>query len=199
MNKKYIFIIVIILVISGGVLLKKIKEENDYEIKDEAFYTNEAFRTQSQESIEKFGSTEDLIKVHITGEVNNPGLIELNSESRILDAIEKAGGTTPLADISKVNLAYILSDGEKIYIPSINDVEDVDYIINSTNSNSKVNINIASVDDLKKLNGVGESIAQAIVDYRKENGKYSSIEDIKNVSGIGESKYNKIKDYICVK
>lgn len=199
MNKKYIFIIVIILVISGGILLKKIKEENDYEINDEAFYTNEAFRPQSEESIEKFGSSENLIKVHITGEVNNPGLIELNSESRVLDAIEKAGGTTASADISKVNLAYILSDGEKIYIPNINDAEDVDYIINSTNSNSKVNINIASVDDLKKLNGVGESIAQAIVDYRKENGKYSSIEDIKNVSGIGESKYNKIKDYICVK
>lgn len=197
MNKKYIFIMAIILVIAGSILLNK-KEENEYEF-DKAFYTNEDFRPQSQESIEKFGSAENLIKVHITGEVISPGLIELNSESRILDAIEKAGGTTALADISKVNLAYILSDGEKIYIPSINDAEDIDYIISQKNSNSKVNINIASTEELKNLSGVGESTAQAIVNYRKENGKFSSIEDIKNVSGIGESKYNKIKDYICVK
>ena len=147
----------------------------------------------SSDSIE-----DDSIKVHITGEINNPGLIELTSGDRILDAIEKAGGVTDMADTSKVNLAYILSDGEKIYIPSINDEDDVEFIEGST-TNSKVNINTATLEQLQTLNGVGESIAQSIIAYREENGKFSSIEEIKNVSGIGDSKFEKIKDYITVK
>lgn len=96
-----------------------------------------------------------------------------------------------------MNLAYILSDGEKIYIPNIND-EDI-----STQSitpvSSKVNINTATITQLTELNGIGESLANAIIEYRNENGKFKNIEDIKNVSGIGESKFANIKDYICVK
>lgn len=93
---------------------------------------------------------DEKIKVHIIGEVNNPGLIELNVGGRIYDAIELAGGITNNADISKTNLAYILSDGEKIYIPSVNDEDLTDSSI-SLNSNSKININTASVSELQNI------------------------------------------------
>ena len=140
---------------------------------------------------------EEKIKIHILGEVNSPGIIELNAGSRVSDAIEIAGGATEQADISKINLAYILSDGEKIYIPNINEknVEETEF----NTEISKININTASLEKLQSLNGVGKSTAQKIIDYRNKNGKFAKIEDIMNVSGIGESKFESIKDNICVK
>lgn len=119
--------------------------------------------------------------------------------SRISDAIEKAGGLTASADVSKINLAYILEDGEKLYIPSINDKEDVEYLLSEKSGSSKININTAKLEELQNIPGVGPSIAQAIIDYREENGKFMNIEDIKSVSGVGESKYKKMEEYIKVK
>lgn len=119
--------------------------------------------------------------------------------SRISDAIEKAGGLTTLADVSKINLAYILEDGEKLYIPSINDEEDVEYLLSEKSGSSKININTAKLEELQNIPGVGPSIAQAIIDYREENGKFMNIEDIKSVTGVGESKYKKMEEYIKVK
>ena len=125
----------------------------------------------------------------------------------MIDAIEAAGGTLEEADLSKINLAYILEDGEKIYIPSMNDKEEEEYISsnsgdNSSNKNQEklmININTATQEQLQKLPGIGASIATRIINYRKENGKFQDIMDIKNVSGIGESKFNNIKNYICIK
>lgn len=118
------------------------------------------------------------------------------------------------ADLTNVNLAYILSDAQKIYIPSIKDKEIYDsnksglkpVIIDgaqqdSGNAQEKVivNINTANEEELQKIPGIGETIAKRIVTYRKQNGIFKTIEDIQNVSGIGSSKFNKIKEYICVK
>ena len=176
MNKKNIIIFIIIGTVLIVIFIKNnLNDTKEYNINLENFVTNSENNTY-EENIQ----IDESIKVHITGEINNPGLIELTSGDRILDAIEKAGGTTSMADTSKVNLAYILSDGEKIYIPSINDEEGVEYIQNT-------------------LNGIGESTAQSIIEYREENGRFSSPEELKNVSGIGDSKYEKIKDDICVK
>lgn len=104
---------------------------------------------------------------------------------------------TDEADVSKTNLAYILSDGEKIYIPNINDenLESASF----QESNKKVNINVATIAELTAIPGVGESTAKSIIEYRTQNGRFNTIEDIQNVSGIGESKFNKIKEYISVK
>ena len=192
-NKKNIIIIIFLILCIGGFLIKnKITEKN---------YNNIMLNSivlQGHKEI-KNEILEDKIKVHIYGEVINPGLIELNSGSRIFDAIEIAGGLTSEADISKINLAYILSDGEKVYIANINDKDVMEEESNIDVSKLKVNINIASIEDLTSLNGIGNSLANSIVEYRKQNGKFSNIEDIKNVPGIGESKFEKIKDFICVK
>lgn len=153
--------------------------------------------------------------IHITGQVLNPGVISLDEGSRIIDAVNKAGGLTKEADLSKINLAYILEDAQKVYIPSVNDKEESKYIsdgsgdteivTSSGSSENKkeeklmVNINTANAIELSKLPGIGNSTALKIIHYRNENGKFNTIEDLKNVSGIGDSKFNKIKDNICVK
>ncbi|MBP3597064.1 MAG: helix-hairpin-helix domain-containing protein [Clostridia bacterium] len=149
------------------------------------------------------------IKVHITGEVRSSGVYELDEGARISDIIEKAGGITTDADLSKVNLAYQISDGQKIIIPSINQEVDGNYIIENSGENVvqeekkgkdlKININTATISELITLPGIGNSTAEKIINYRNENGKFKSIEDIKNVSGIGESKYKQLSGYINVK
>jgi competence protein ComEA len=146
------------------------------------------------------------IKVYITGEVKNQGVIELEEGDRIADAIEKAGGQTEQASLKNVNLAYQLEDGQKIYIPNINDTETeiIDdgasgVVDDATIKQTVVNINKADEKELQSLNGIGESLATSIVEYRKENGKFETIEDLKNVPGIGDSKFENIKEYIKVK
>lgn len=165
----------------------------------------------------------NLIYVYVAGEVNNPSVVELEEGQRVADAIEKAGGLTDSGEIKNINLAYKLKDGEKLYIPSLDEVieseeEDADiaYItsgingeINGTTSNSEnnsenstnnglININTATQTELETLDGIGPSTAKKIIDYREENGKFNSIEDIQNVSGIGDAKYAAIKNDICV-
>lgn len=162
--------------------------------------------TEEQEDEEK--DEEEKIIIHITGEVEEGGVIELEKGARISDAIEEAGGTTEEADLSNVNLAYSLSDGQKIKIPNINEenketiVEEKageDIIIEGNKSEEeKININKATQTEIETLPGIGPSTALKIINYRNEHGKFEKIEDVKNVSGIGDSKYENIKEYICV-
>ena len=154
----------------------------------------------------------DLIIIHITGAVKMPGIVKLEEGARIEDAINKAGGLTEDADISKVNLAYVLEDGVKIKIPSNSDIGDLgeNIIINgsgdniledfeNSSDNNILNINKATEQELEDLPGIGPSLASKIIEYRNKNGKFSSVEDIKNVNGIGESKYENIKEKLCAK
>lgn len=134
-------------------------------------------------------TSNNVIIVHISGCVENEGIVKLEDGARIADAIEEAGGATLDANMDNVNLAYKLKDGQKIYIPS--NIEDGVNIVtekgegiveDSANSNGKVNINTATQTELETLTGIGPSMALKIIEYRKNNGNFSSIEDIKNVS-----------------
>ena len=113
-------------------------------------------------------------------------------------------------NLSKINLAYAVQDGQKIYVPCIDDEDKVNTIENEAGENivqenekdtksNKVNINTATQTELETLNGIGTSTALKIINYRNENGKFKKVEDIKNVPGIGESKFENIKDSISVK
>ena len=175
--------------------------------KDDLDIYDIALIEENENNDEKIENKISKIKVHITGEVLKQGLIELDEGSRIADAINEAGNITEFADLSKVNLAYELSDGQKVYIPSIKD-ETEEYISESAGESvlededvkdGKININTADIDLLQTINGVGESLASKIIDYRKQNGKFKSIEDLKNVSGIGDKKFEDIKDKVIVK
>lgn len=148
---------------------------------------------------------EKMLILHIDGEVKNPGVVEVKDGARIINVIEAAGGVTEEADLNKINLAYVVSDGQKIHIPSKNDDENTyvydgvgENIIDNIKANSLVNINTATQTELEALNGIGPSTALKIIEYRKKNGKFKSIEEIKEVSGIGTSKYELIKDKICI-
>lgn len=159
---------------------------------------------------------EKTILIHVSGQVKNNTVVELPAESRIKDAIEAAGGLTKEADLTNINLAYILEDGEKIYIPKKGEKvgeEDVGVVgvgqtemsaptvrsSSLSNKSSKININKATQTELESLPGVGPSTAQKIIAYREESGKFASVEDIKNVAGIGSAKYEKMKEFISVK
>jgi len=139
---------------------------------------------------------DNLITVYICGEVKENIVVTLLENSRVCDAIDAAGGLTPNADLTAINLACILEDGEKIYIPKIG--EQIIEKESDSFSSEKININKASQTELETIPGIGPSTALKIINYRKENGKFLSIEDIKNVSGIGESKFEEISKYIRV-
>lgn len=159
--------------------------------------------------IQEENQIEEKIVVYILGAIQNSGVVEAPLNSRLYEIIEMAGGETAEADLSLLNLASIVYDGQKIIIPYKDEKTSYKEQVNSAfnnvvineennNSNGLININTASVEVLKTLAGIGESTAQKIISYRKENGKFNSIEEIKNVSGIGDSKYNAIKDNITV-
>lgn len=136
------------------------------------------------------------IYVDIGGAVKNPQVVELPEGSRVEDAIEAAGGLTDKADLTDINRAAFLEDGEKVYIPEVYDEDDVGD--SQVRGDGKININTADFEELQELNGVGPATAEKIIGYREENGRFSSIEDIKNVSGIGEKTFEKFKDDIKV-
>ena len=196
-NKKVIIIVLIIFII---IILVFFNNKEEVEIIQEI----------EEDVIEK-NDVEEINKiiVHITGCVTNPGVIEIEEGARIVDAIELAGGITEEADISKVNLAYIIKDAQKIYIPSIYDQNNIEYITtqngdnviiedNKKGENRMININTAMQTELETLPGIGPSTALKIINYREDNGKFNSIEEIKQVPGIGDSKFSNIKDMIEV-
>lgn len=204
-QRKIIIIIGILAIIFVG--WKLYNSSNDTNIENDDFIVNDTKEERKNESEE-----EEIMAVHITGEVKNPGVVKIKEGSRIEDIIKAAGGLTENADITNVNLAYVVEDGMKIRIPSDNEGNgSEDYITEdsgkgiimseegSDSSSSIVNINTANETELEQLPGIGPSISRKIVEYRNKNGKYKSIEDIKNVTGIGDSKYEKIKDFIKVK
>lgn len=147
----------------------------------------------------------EKIAVYITGAVKNPGVYYLEENSRLSNLLDICGGIESNADIEQINLAKKLVDSDKINIP-VKQEKSEDKILDSDNSKekeneksskSKVNINSASKEELMILNGIGESTATKIIEYRKTQ-KFLEIEDIMNVSGIGNSKFDKIKDNIEV-
>lgn len=153
------------------------------------------------------------IRVFVCGEVNSPGVYELESTARVCDALILAGDFTKDADTEYLNQAAELTDGQKLYVPSEEEVasgnfnheddsisdKSNDYSEdNSNSSNGLVNINIASASELKSLPGIGDVKAGAIVSFREEQGNFTSKEQIMQVDGIGLGLYDNIKDKICV-
>lgn len=196
-NKKIIvYILIGIVVVIGAIKLIDIYYQNN----NEKITIQNVLTTEDEpEKIEN-----ETIKVYVTGEVKNQGVIELEKGSRIVDAIEKAGGQTEEANLKNVNLAYELEDGQKIYIPNkseenTNEITDDGITGIDSKENDTIDINKADEKELQELNGIGESLASSIIKYREENGKFKNIEDLKNVPGIGESKFSNIKEKIKVK
>ena len=135
---------------------------------------------------------EPEIFVDVTGAVNKPGVYTLKGKSRVIDAIKAAGDSAPGADLSTINLARIVNDGEQIYVDSTV-VNAAGVRVSKSIHTGPININRATVRQLDALDGIGPVIAQRIVDYRKANGSFVTIDDLQKVSGIGAAKFAQIK------
>jgi competence protein ComEA len=135
---------------------------------------------------------EPEIFVDVAGAVNKPGVYTLTGKSRVIDAIKAAGDSAPGADLSTINLARILNDGEQIYVDSTVVYRSGVRVSKSIHT-GPININRATAKQLDGLDGIGPVIAQRIVDYRKKNGSFISIDDLQKVSGIGAAKFAQIK------
>ena len=158
------------------------------------------FRPQSSEAITPTVPTivtPPMVVVDVAGDVKNPGVYELPINSRVNDAIKAAGGTNKSADLSYINQARVVKDGEQIFIDKkVSGTTST--IRRSTAISGIININRATAKELDKLPGIGPVIAGRIIEYRKLNGFFTTIDDLKKVQGIGASTLEKFKSKIRV-
>ena len=143
---------------------------------------------------------QDLITVDVKGAVKTPGIYDLPVGCRINDAVQKAGGLTDNADSKSINLAQKISDESLVYVPTKGEDTSQATQSNASNSkeNKKVNLNKASLEELKQVKGLGAKRAQDIIDHRDTNGKFKSVDELKKVSGIGAKTIEKLKEYVTV-
>ena len=209
--KRTLLILIMISVILGSVIF--IIYKNNQNDKEEVVEILKEL-AKEEDKKEEENSSIKKITVDIKGMVNNPGVYEVDSDSRINDVIALAGGLKEGADTSNINLAKIVSDEMTIIVYSTEEVLEkfkqevcicnCPYIVNDAcigednNDNNLININTASIEKLTTLTGIGDVKAEAIIKYRNEVGKFKTKEEILNVDGIGESLFEKIKDDITV-
>ncbi|HHV27513.1 MAG TPA: hypothetical protein GXX63_10000 [Tissierellia bacterium] len=207
-TKREQIVILLLVILVGAITLygfyRNNNKLNDMDLKGKEI--GEEMEIEETNEDENIDEEPEYIMVHISGQVFNPGLIELKNGSRVIDAVNSAGGLKEEADLDRINLAKKLVDEQKIYIPKIGEeidiVEEEDGSSGSTQENSgdssnKVNINTGTKEELMSLPGIGEVLAERIIEYRESNS-FKSIEDIKNVSGIGDKKFESIEDMIIV-
>ncbi|WP_410050691.1 helix-hairpin-helix domain-containing protein [Actinomyces sp. MRS3W] len=146
--------------------------------------------------------------IHVAGAVTTPGVVTLPAGSRVVDAIDAAGGALPDADTDQLNLARVLQDGEQVRVP--HQGEDASTWEEQTGvsgdgsrdtgagAGGRININTASATELETLPGIGPALAQRIVDYREEHGPFAAVDDLTEVSGIGAAKLEALRDEVTV-
>ena len=184
----------------GGVLLLLVGVGGLLPKKEEAVEESEALvTTVLAEKTEENTTLEAVIFVDIKGEVKKPGVYQMKAGDRVKDALEAAGGLTEEADSQKVNLAKRLEDQMVIVVPKVG--EEAEEIPagetrNEATKEGKVNINTATVEELKTLKGVGEKKAEAIIEYRKKNGSFQTKEDLMKVRGIGKKLFESFQERI---
>ena len=156
----------------------------------------EVRKEENEESLEQ-----NLITVDVKGAVKAPGIYDLPVGSRVNDAVQKAGGLTEQADSKSLNLAQKVSDETLVYVPTKGEEasqQSGSGATSSTSKEKKVNLNKASLEELKQVKGLGGKRAQDIIDHRETNGKFKSVDELKKVSGIGAKTIEKLKDYVTV-
>ncbi|KJQ76824.1 helix-hairpin-helix domain-containing protein [Streptococcus oralis] len=155
----------------------------------------EVKKEEKEESLEQ-----DQITVDVKGAVKSPGIYDLPVGSRVHDAVQKAGGLTEEADSKSLNLAQKVSDEALVYVPTKGEEAASQQVASgttpSTSKEKKINLNKASLEELKQVKGLGGKRAQDIIDHREANGKFKSVDELKKVSGIGAKTIEKLKDYV---
>ena len=219
-NKNKIITLVFILCTILIIIWSVSDEQSTKEISEEKKLKTE---NKIKEKKEEKTQNDKKVIVDIKGEINNPGVYELTDKNNVNDVINMAGGLTKNSDTSNINLSKKLIDEMVIIVyskeeirkskiekqqtcPTYNNAcitssDEKSKLVNTkdtTKENTKININTASKEELQSITGIGETKAEAIIEYRNKNGKFTKIEDIKNVSGIGEAAFEKIKNQITI-
>lgn len=193
MYKKSLCILLLIALVAGGSIFYNYSAEEEIAL-DEPADTAETVAEKSE------------VTVYVSGEVTSPGVVTLDSSSRVKDAVAACGDFTPLADKNGVNLAQKLTDGMQINVPartaqqntSQTPAQNAKSAPSSSGNAEIVNINTATKEQLDTLPGVGPATADKIIEYRQTNGPFQSVEDIKNVRGIGDAKFSKMQSRIRI-
>lgn len=168
---------------------------------DEAPSANDEAPSASKETNTPKATGE--VKVHVVGAVTAAGVYTLPADARVDDAVRAAGATAD-ADLSQLNLAQKLSDGQKITVPKVGETAPAQATTGTSSTGDSAvpdvitNINTASSEELQNLPNIGEVRANAIIAYREEHGGFKSIEELQEVSGIGEKTFEKLKAYVTV-
>ena len=166
--------------------------------------TSLAETTILPQEVEDKTTISTVIYVDVKGEVHHPGVYQMKAENRVKDLIEAAGGFTPLADDQKLNLAQLLEDQMVIVVPKKGEEVNSELAQAPTSQKKevgkegKVNINTATVEELKTLKGIGEKKAEAIIEYRKQNGSFKNKEELMKVRGIGKKLYESFQERVIV-
>ena len=132
--------------------------------------------------------------VYVSGAVNLPGVVQLNSGARVMDAVKACGGLLPSADADKVNMAQVLKDGAQIIVPEKTAAPAGTLL----QAEGRISINTADEKALDSLPGIGPAMAKRIIEYRQQQGAFTQLEDLKKVRGLGPAKYEKLKDKITL-
>lgn len=224
--RKQILIFLFCLILVGGGVISYFSffNEKDSKPKEKIVLQKKKETTKKNKKQELEENIAKEIMVDVKGFVVNPGIYKLKEESRVIDAINAAGGVLEGADTSVLNLSKKLKDEMVIIVYSSYQVENFkkvkeeeqqiqDGCINGVNEvendacieengeekeSTLVSINTATLEELMTLEGIGEAKAKSIIAYREEHGPYQAIEDLLNVSGIGESLLAKIKENITL-
>ena len=209
-NKIIIIILIVIIVVIAYYYIYFNDNKVDEIYVDEKIEAENLIKDEKNNETEKETEKTEKIIVHVSGAVNKEGIVNLPKDSRVINAIEEAGGFKEDAYTKDINFAYKVEDGMKIYVPYNDEKEENNTIIiqnnfekqsninTKENENKKVNINKATQTELETLPGIGPSTAMKIINYRIENGSFKDILEIKNIKGIGESKYENIKEFITI-
>ncbi|MFD1719489.1 helix-hairpin-helix domain-containing protein [Georgenia deserti] len=152
--------------------------------------------------------TAGTVVVHVAGAVTDPGVVELDAGARVADAVERAGGATPEADLGTVNLARVLTDGEQVYVPAVGEdppATGADTPAGGSAGGSgdggeptPVNLNTAGPAELEELPGIGPALATAVLEWRETNGGFASVDDLELVSGIGPATMERLRPLVTV-
>jgi competence protein ComEA len=219
MKKNYIFVVLLIMIFfilcgCNEVSISTVKEDSEEKTETTISSENRDFEdpeigdSKKTEDPKLNKDSEKTVVVYICGAVVSEGVYTLSYGSRVVDVLDLAGGYKEDAARGYVNLAEPLSDGDKIYIPFQDEVQNEEMISQKVEGKEEnsfsgdkeklININKATRDELMTLPGIGETKADDIISYREEHGNFSKIEDLMNISGIKTGVFNKIKDRITI-
>lgn len=190
------------LALGGFFLLKPTSQTSVKETNLQAEVAAVSKETSTEKEEKEESPEQDLITVDVKGAVKSPGIYDLPVGSRVHDAVQKAGGLTEEADSKSLNLAQKVSDEALVYVPTKGEEAASQQAASgtspSTSKDKKVNLNKASLEELKQVKGLGGKRAQDIIDHREANGKFKSVDELKKVSGIGAKTIEKLKDHVTV-